>query len=94
MILARVIGKVVSTCKNEKLKNQKLLMVEPISPFGDRVGNSFIAVDQVGAGKGESVIVVREGSAVADIFGSKKIPLQAVIVGIVDKIKMKEDIDG
>lgn len=92
MILGRVIGRVISTCKDDKLDSQKLLMVEPIDPSGNKVGGSFIAVDRVGAGKGEVVIIVKEGSVVADLFGSKKVPLQAIIVGIVDKIKLKEDL--
>jgi ethanolamine utilization protein EutN len=88
MMTAKVISKVISTCKNENLDSKSLLVVEPVDPYGKVCGKEIVAIDNIGADIGEMVLVVREGSSAADLFGHA-VPIQAVIVGIVDKITLE-----
>ncbi|MDD2715976.1 MAG: EutN/CcmL family microcompartment protein [Candidatus Wallbacteria bacterium] len=91
MILARVKGNLVSTCKEPRFDGYKLLLVQPVSPLtGKDEKGELIAVDFVGAGAGETVLVVNEGSVAAELFHDDKVPLSAVIVGIVDKIEIAD----
>ena len=80
MIIGKVISSIVSTRKNENLMGSKFLVVEPLEKIG---GKSFVAVDNVGAGIGETVLVAT-GSAARVGTGMEKSPIDAVIVGIVD----------
>jgi microcompartment protein CcmK/EutM len=83
MQLARVIGTVVSTRKDENLSGIKLLMVQPLSPERAAVGRPLVAVDAVGAGVGEEVFFVR-GKEASFPFYPVEAPVDAGIVGIVD----------
>lgn len=84
MQIARVVGTVVSTQKNRKLEGAKLMLVQPLSLEGDPRGVALIAIDAVGAGVGERVLVVIEGKAAGDALGRKAAAVDAAIVGIVD----------
>ena len=82
MIIGKVIGSVVSTRKNEKLVGSKFMIVEPIyKEKGD--AKNIVAVDNIGAGIGEFVLVVT-GSAARMIADTEKTPIDAAIVGIID----------
>lgn len=84
MIIAKVVGTVVATRKNEKLVGSKLLIVEPFENM-ETGRNRFIAIDNVGAGVGENVIVVK-GSGARIGCGMAESPVDAAIVGIIDNI--------
>ena len=84
-MLARVKGSIVSTSKNEKLVGYKLLIVEPIEN-NTPTGREFLAVDGVGAGVGEKVIIAC-GSAARLGIDRSDAPVDAAIVGIVDEIQ-------
>lgn len=87
MILGRVIGSVVSTRKEEALVGFKILMVEEYDPKKpESVGANFVAVDTLGAGRGDLVLVVRGGGArvISDVH--KNAPIDSAIVGIVDTV--------
>jgi ethanolamine utilization protein EutN len=90
MILGRVVGEVVSTEKRAQFVGAKLLLVQPETPQGVAVGATFLAIDSVGAGRGERVIVVLEGRAAGEALGKKLAPVDAAIVGIVDEIDAVE----
>jgi ethanolamine utilization protein EutN len=83
MQLARVIGDVVSTRKDENLVGIKLLIVQPLTPDHQPVGKPLVAVDSVGAGVGEEVFFVR-GKEASFPFYPVEAPVDAGIVGIVD----------
>jgi ethanolamine utilization protein EutN len=85
VILARVVGSVVATRKDERLVASKLLLVRPASPGGQAEGGYLVAVDTVDAGVGETVLVV-SGSSARMAFGLKDCPVDAAIVGIVDTV--------
>lgn len=91
MIMGEVIGSVVSTVKDDNFTGQKLMLVKPIDGDGTQFGTSFIALDRVGAGKGDRVLVNHEGGAVKIMFG-KLMPVQAVIVGIIDRIQLDNSV--
>lgn len=86
MRLARVVGTVVSTLKNSKLHGGKLLIVQPVDAEKRPDGAELLAIDSVGAGMGEHVLVVIEGKAAGDAVGRRGAPVDAAIVGIVDHI--------
>ena len=83
MQLARVIGEVVATRKDENLTGLKLLIVQPLNADSQPAGKPLVAVDAVGAGAGEHVFFVRGKEASFPYFPDEP-PVDAGIVGIVD----------
>ena len=90
MILARVVGEVVSTHKRPQFEGAKLLILQPETPAGAKAGNALLAIDSVGAGRGELVIAVLEGRAAQEALGKKLAPVDAAILGIVDQVELAE----
>lgn len=88
MELARVEGTVVSTVKADKLVGYKLLLVNLLGPDTKPTDNYLVAVDNVGAGAGEVVIVVR-GSSARQTRGLADVPTDTSIVAIVDSVELK-----
>jgi ethanolamine utilization protein EutN len=89
VILARVVGTVVATRKDERLVSNKLLIARPVDPHGKTDGGYLVAVDTVDAGVGETVLIV-SGSSARMASGMKDCPVDAAIVGIVDEIEVHE----
>ena len=83
MQIARVIGDVVTTVKDENLNGITLLVLQPLDPDGNPSGRTLVAVDAVGAGVGETVFFVR-GKEASFPFHPTEVPADAGIVGIVD----------
>jgi ethanolamine utilization protein EutN len=81
--LAKVIGDVVVTVKDENLSGIKLMVLQPLDPQGLPAGRTLVAVDAVGAGVGETVFFVR-GKEASFPFHPTEVPADAGIVGIVD----------
>lgn len=86
MKLARVAGTVVATIKDTTFDDQRVLLCDYVSPEGEPTGGYVIAVDVVGAGVGETVLVLDEGTGARQIMGMKTAPIRAVVVGIVDDV--------
>jgi microcompartment protein CcmK/EutM len=86
MQFARVIGNVVCTRKDDKLTGTKLLLVQPVSIEGDPKGNQIVAIDAVGAGNGELVLIVA-GSSARQTKRTEGNPVDATIMAIVDFIE-------
>lgn len=89
MTIGRVIGTVVSTHKHAKFEGAKLLLVQPMTLDDQARGPALIAVDGVGAGIGERVLMVIEGRAAGEILGRKSAPVDAAIVGIIDTVDLE-----
>jgi len=89
MILAKIVGTVVATQKDQRLVSNKLLVAQPIDAEGNEHGNHLVAVDTVDAGFGEVVLIV-SGSSARMAAALKDTPVDAAIVGIVDDIEFKE----
>ena len=88
MILGRVKGSVVSTAKHHSYEGKKVLLVEPVNPDGTPKKGTLVAVDTVGAGEGDIVLVASEGRSATEILGfSSRMPLRSIIIGIVDHIE-------
>ncbi len=86
MFMARVVGDVVSTHRHDALGQKKLQLVRRLDLDGNEEGGEIIALDVIGVGVGERVLVVQEGGAARALFKDKKVPAQAVIVGVVDHL--------
>ena len=87
MLICRVVGDIVSTIKNQDLKGEKLLLVQPVDLDGRTPkGETMIALDRVNSGPNDLVLVNREGGGARIVLGKSKVPVQAVIVGVVDGI--------
>ena len=87
MLLGRVAGNIVATRKDPRLEGCKLMIVKPVSPEGGDESGYVIAVDTVGAGTGELVILV-SGSSARMADGCKDKPVDSTIVGIVDTVSL------
>jgi len=91
MLIARILGTVVATRKDQRLEGHKLLVVAPVDvDSGDRKGTPLIAIDTVGSGFHETVLVV-QGSSARMAQGCSDCPVDAAIVGIVDTIDVTKD---
>ena len=86
MLIARVVGTVVSTQKHLKFVGAKLLLVQPLNADDTPRGAALLAVDGVGAGVSEKVLIVLEGRAAGEAIGQKAAPVDAAIVGIIDEV--------
>ncbi len=89
MFIARVVGDVVSTHRHEHLGHRKLLLVRRLALDGAEEAAELIALDVIGVGVGERVLVVQEGGAARALFDDEHIPAQVVIVGVVDRLDVE-----
>lgn len=90
MIISRVVGDIVSTQKNPHFEGYKLLVVQPVELDGETpVGSSMIALDKVDAGEGDLVLVNKEGGSARILLEDQEIPVQAVIVAVIDGIDLE-----
>lgn len=93
MFVAKVTGSVVATQKVDSMKGHKLLIVEPYRIDGAKrdklvtTGRTFVAVDTVGAGEGEYVLIV-QGSSARLTPETKNLPVDAVIIGLIDTVSV------
>jgi ethanolamine utilization protein EutN len=90
MQIARVVGTVVATQKHRKFEGAKLLLVQPLNADDTPRGGALLAVDGVGAGVDEKVLVVMEGRAAGEALGRKAAPVDAAIIGIIDTVTIHE----
>jgi len=86
MQIGRVVGTVVSTQKHRKFEGAKLLLVQPLNIDDTPRGAALLAIDGVGAGIDEKVLVVLEGRAAGEALGKKAAPVDAAIIGIIDSV--------
>jgi microcompartment protein CcmK/EutM len=87
MILAQVIGSLVSTVKHESYQSRKIMLVKQVNPDGKLKSGVTVAVDTVGCGVGDTVLVASEGRSAMEIMGlSKRAPLRSIITAIVDRV--------
>ena len=89
MQIGKVIGTLVATKKHHKMEGAKLLLVQPLTLEGKPKGVAVLAIDSVGAGVGERVLLVQEGKAAGDALRRKAAPVDAAIIGIVDTVTIE-----
>ena len=86
MILAKVIGTVVTTISHPHYKNRRLLVVQPLFIEGDKANEDFLALDNTQAGIGDTVLINREGGGARQVLNNPDACIISVIVGIVDSV--------
>lgn len=92
MLLARVIGNVVATQKNQRYEGSRIMLCRQITPEGEDTDKTLLALDSVDAGVGDIVLVVREGfSASTAATGKSGAAIDSAIVGVVDYIDLLPD---
>ena len=91
MLLGRVVGSLVATQKHRKLEGAKLLIVQPLELDDRPRGGAVLTIDSVGAGIGEKVLIVIEGRAAGEALGRKAAPVDAAIIGIVDRVDLQPE---
>ncbi len=94
MLLAKVIGNVWSTKKKDEISALRLLVIQPLGNDLKPEGKVQVAADEVGAGFGELVIVTQGSPAMQAINKDKLVPIDAVVVGIVDNLDLDDDPGG
>ena len=89
MLIGKVVGKVWSTRKESRITGLKLLIVQPMDHTQKPYGNILVAGDQIGAGIGELVVVV-QGSSARTAIVEQQLPVDAMVIGIIDNIELDE----
>ena len=89
MFLAEVIGTVVAPVQHPALEGRTLLLVRALDPRGERAPGTRVAIDRVGAGVGDRVLVVDEGNAARQLLAAPDAPVKTVVVGIVDFVELE-----
>lgn len=90
MILGRIVGSVVSTIHHRIVESRKLLLAERLDERGGETGAYVIALDVVGAGYGETVLIIDEGNGARQLLEDDQAPIRAVVVGIVDELTFEK----
>ncbi len=88
MIIGRVAGRLYSTIHHAAMENGKILIVDRIEPDGKPAGRSIIALDAVGAGAGETVLVLDEGNGSRQVLDDPLAPVRSMVVAIIDEIAL------
>jgi len=91
LIIAKVVGTVVSTIKHTAYHGYKLQIVQPLHLSGQTADDAFLALDHVDAGVGDTVLVMREGNGARQITQIKDAPIISMIVGVLDSINIVEE---
>lgn len=89
MLLARVLGNVVATQKNQRYDGARIMLVQPVNPDGTARGAQMLALDSVDSGEGDLVVVVQEGwSASTAATGEQGAAIDSAIIGVVDFVEI------
>ncbi len=92
MILARVVGNVVATQKNERYAGARVMLCQPVTPFGEETGATLLALDSVDSGIGDTVLIVQEGwGASTAATGEQGAAIDSAIIGVIDRIDFLEE---
>jgi len=92
--LGRVVGTVVSTINHPSFDERTLLLCDLLDPSGRPSGGYLIAVDSVGAGAGEMVLLLDEGTSARQVLDAPGAPIRTVVVGIVDAVMERPAVEG
>ncbi|MCR4402686.1 MAG: EutN/CcmL family microcompartment protein [Firmicutes bacterium] len=94
MVIGRVVGSVVATQKNESFVGSKMLLVQPLDLDGNDYGQEILAIDTQDAGPGDIVLVVSEGNSSRQAIGKTDAPVDSVIIGVVDTVRISRRFEG
>ena len=90
MLIAKVIGTVVSTIKHPVYRNQKIMLVQPLHLPGEKSDDPFVAIDLAQSGVGDVVLVCQEGGSTRQILGVTDQPVRSSIVGVIDSVNLRD----
>lgn len=90
MILAQVIGTVISTCRFEKIRDSKILAIQPIDLGGKPIGRTQTAIDTIGPMVGDVILVCMDGEVASEMIGVESVPVRSCVVGIIDYYNVDE----
>ena len=88
MIIARVVGNIVATQKQESHEGKKILLVQPLDLDDQPAGDAFVAFDAVDAGIGDRVLAVQEGFSAMTSVGHTESPIDAAVIGVIDLVEL------
>ena len=88
MIIARVVGNVIATQKQEAHEGKKILLIQPLDLDGQPVGEMFVALDAADAGVGDRVLAVQEGFSAMTAVGHTESPIDAAVIGVIDLVEL------
>jgi Carbon dioxide concentrating mechanism/carboxysome shell protein len=89
MIIARVVGTVIATQKQEAHEGKKILLLQPLNLEGQPAGDVVVGLDAVDAGIGDRVLVVQEGFSAMTSVGHTESPIDAAVIGFVDQVELE-----
>ncbi len=92
MLIGKVLGEAVSSHKHESYEGLTVLIVQPLNLDGSKRGTAMVAVDSVGAGKGQTVLLAPEGFCAMSAVNRMQTPIDAAVLGIVDHIDLRTDL--
>lgn len=93
MIIAKVLGNIVATQKNQRYEGARVMLCEQMTPEGETTGHTVLALDSVDAGVGDTVLIVQEGwSASTTATGKAGAAIDSAIVGVIDRIDLLDKI--
>lgn len=88
MFIAKVLGNVVSSVKSKKLEGLRLMLIKQTDLAGNLTGKPMVAIDSVDSGEGDRVLVLKEGGSAKLVLKREKLPVNLVIVGVVDTLEL------
>jgi len=94
VVIGRVVGSVVATQKNQSFVGSKMLLVQPLDLDGNDYGQEILAIDTQDAGPGDIVLVVSEGNSARQAMGKSDAPIDSVIIGVVDIVRISRRFEG
>ncbi|MBU0755576.1 MAG: EutN/CcmL family microcompartment protein [Planctomycetes bacterium] len=89
MRIGRIIGTVVAPVQHPFFMGNKLLLVQPMDPFGKKDGRPVVAADRAQAGVGDRVLIIEEGSSSRDLFEVEAEPVHSTVVGVIDFVEVE-----
>ncbi|MBN1305826.1 MAG: EutN/CcmL family microcompartment protein [Anaerolineales bacterium] len=91
MLIARVVGAAISTIKDRRVENTKLLVLKQADHTGQVIGKPFVAIDLVDAGEGE-LVLTGHGSSARQTYLTKDCPVDAVVVAVIDHLEVDGEV--
>jgi ethanolamine utilization protein EutN len=92
VIIARVLGNIVATQKNQRYQNARVMLCQQLTPEGDEMANTILALDSVDSGVGDLVLIVQEGwGASTAATGEQGAAIDSAIVGVIDRIDLLDE---
>ena len=87
MIIARVVGNIIATQKQQSHEGKKILLIQPLDLEDQPAGDVVAALDSVGAGIGDRVLAVQEGFSAMTSVGHTESPIDAAVIGVIDLVE-------